>query len=434
MGRVRRRALGISLRGSRVSWVELTMWLGRMRVEGSGTLAGDAVPGRPPWRRPDRVIVGLPRRSVVFRWLERPDVDDGHLAGLLAYEVEGHFPFPADEVAYDFQKFRGRGSRAAVLLVGARKDEVARALQRVASLGVEPTAVDVTSLAATNALLFRKRLGPDEIGCLVEIDGPEAEVSAVTDGALVSSRAVALGDDAAPAIVDELRRVLAASPARRARIFVTGASADLCARIGAALGVATEAWSPGPSGVDAAAFGLALRGLRKVPLRIDLLPPERRKKTRERALTVTIALLALVGLLTAVLGLGAAHRERRALSEVTGRLAEAKTRAAEADRLKAQVQRLTTRLQFLEQAARERELPLRVLRELASLLPADAALSEVVSDWPRVQIRGSTVASPSSLIAALEQSTLFENAAFTSPIAPLGDRQGFQIRVSLKGR
>ncbi len=38
------------------------------------------------------------------------------------------------------------------------------------------------------------------------------------------------------------------------------------------------------------------------------------------------------------------------------------------------------------------------------------------------------------MIAALEQSTLFENAAFASPIASLGDRQGFQIRMSLKGR
>jgi len=417
-----------------VSWAELTMCLGRMRVGRSGTLALDAIPERPPWRRPDRVIVGLPRRSVAFRWLERPDVDRGHLAGLLAYEVEGHFPFPADEVAYDFMKFRRRGSRAGVLLVGTRKDAVARAVEQVASLGVEPTAVDVTSLAATNALLARKRLRPAELGCLVEIDGHEAVVNAVTDGALVSSRALALGDDAIPTLVDELRRVLAASPTHRARIFIDGASADLCAGVGAALGVAIEAWSPGPAGVDPAAFGLALRGLRKVPLRIDLLPPERRKKTREGAVTVTIALLALVGLLTVALGLGVAHHERRALNEVTRRLAEAKTRAGEVDRLKAQMQRLTTRLQFLEHAARERELPLRVLRELASLLPVDAALSEVVSEWPRVQIRGSTVASPSGLISVFEQSTLFENAAFTSPIAPQGDRQGFQIRVSLKGR
>lgn len=432
MGHLRRRALGISLGSSQVRWAELTMSLGRIRVERSGTFAPDATTERPPWRRPDRVIVGLPRHAVAFRWLERPDVDQGHLAGLLAYEVEQHFPFPADEVAYDFTKFRRRGGRAEVLLVGTRKDAVARALERAAALGLEPTAVDVTSLGAANALLARRRLRPGEVGCLVEIDGSEATVSAVSDGALLSSRVLALGDDAISSLVGELRRVLAG--ARRARLFVSGASADLGGRIGAALGVTAETWSPGRSGLDAAAFGLALRGLRKVPLRIDLLPAERRRKRREGALTVTIVLLALVGLLAAVLGLGAAYRERLALHEVSRRLAEAKTRAAEVDRLKAEMQRLTTRLEFLGQAASERERPLRVLRELARLLPDDAALSEVASDWPRVQIRGSTVASPSGLISALEQSTLFENAAFTAPIAPLGDRQGFQLRVSLKGR
>lgn len=435
MGRVRRIALGISLRGPRVSWAELTTRLGWVRVLRSGTLDGETVPERPPWRRPDRVVVGLPRRSVVFRWLERPDVDNGHLAGLLAYEVEEHVPFPADEVAYDFQKMRRRGSRAEVLLVGTRKDDVTRALEQVARLGIDaPTAVDVTSLAAVNGLLFRKRTRPGEITCFVEIDGGEAEVSAVRDGTLVSSRALALEDDATPVLVDELRRVLATSPPHSARVFTSGAGDELCARIGAALGVATEAWSPGPSGVDPAAFGLALRGLRKVPLHIDLLPAERRKTTRERALTLTVALMALVGLLAAAVGLGAAHREWRALSDVTGRLTEAKARVAEIERLKAEVQRLTSRVQFLDQARRERELPLRALRELARVLPDDAALSELVSDWPRVQIRGSTASSPSGLISAFEQSTAFENAAFTSPIAAQGDRQGFQIRVSLKAR
>ena len=434
MGRRQRVTLGLSLRGSRVRWAELTTRLGRVHVR-SGTLEGDGVPERPPWRRPDCAIVGLPRRSVVFRWLERPDVDDGHLAGLLAYEVEAHFPFPADDVAYDFQKLRRHGNRAAVLLVGTGKDDVARALQRVASLGVEePAAVDVTSLGAANALLVRKRARRGEIACFVDIDGREAEVSAVRDGTLVASRTLDLGDDAVGALVGELRRVLATSPASTARIFFIGADDDVRARIGAELGVAIEAWSPSPPGVDPAAFGLALRGLRNVPLHIDLLPVERRKKTPERALTVTAALLALVGLLAALLGMATAHREWRALSRVTAQLGEAKTRVTEVERLKAEAQRLAARLQWLEQVTRERERPLGVLRELARLLPADAAVSEVASDWPRVQIRGSTASSPSGLISAFEQSTVFENAAFTSPIAPQGDRQGFQIRVFLKGR
>lgn len=422
-----RTSLGISLRGAHARWVQVTTRLGRVRVLDAGTL-----PELP--RRPARVIAGLPRRSVVLRWLERPDVDDAHLAGLLAYEIEGHFPFPADEVVYSFQKFARRGSRAPVLLVGARRDDIVRMLEPVASLALEPAAVDVTSLAAASALLHGRHPPPGQTLCLVDVDGQEAEVSAVRDGVLVSSRALSLGDDGAEAIVGELRRALAPSPAPDARIFVHGAGVDLERRLSEALGVTIEAWGVGGTDVDPAALGLALTGLGKVRFRSNLLPPERRKKTRERAVSVTVALLSLVGALAVGLAVAGAYRERHASNAITSQLAEARTRVAEVEEYKAEAARLEARLRFLDDAALERQLPLRVLRELASVLPPDAVLTELTSDGPRVQLRGSTISSPAALISALEQSTLFENAAFTSPISPQADRQGFHIQVSRKAR
>jgi Tfp pilus assembly protein PilN len=83
---------------------------------------------------------------------------------------------------------------------------------------------------------------------------------------------------------------------------------------------------------------------------------------------------------------------------------------------------------------RERSRTLGVLKDLIQLLPADVALTDITLEGGTLQIRGTAGASASELISAFEKSALFENAAFTSPIAAQGnDRQRFQLQASVKG-
>ena len=51
-----------------------------------------------------------------------------------------------------------------------------------------------------------------------------------------------------------------------------------------------------------------------------------------------------------------------------------------------------------------------------------------------VRIGGSITGSASDLISILEQSAVFENVQFTSPVASRGEIQEFQIRAFLEGR
>lgn len=218
------------------------------------------------------------------------------------------------------------------------------------------------------------------------------------------------------------------------RIRICGGSPELRARLQTELGLAAEGWSPAARPVDASAFGLALKGLVKLPIHIDLLSPERTTQARERAVAVMFALLGLVTILGGALGLHAAYRERTTLSRLDQRVAEAKAKAAEVEALKAEFAKLRNQLQVLDGIAQERGRVLPVLKELVSLLPAEVALTEVALEGSKLQIRGSTGASASDLISAFGRSSLFENAAFTSPISVQGkDRQGFQLQVFVKG-
>jgi Tfp pilus assembly protein PilN len=445
-----KRSLGISLKDEMASFVELSRVAGRVRVIASGSLplpqapislsegAGEpseGLPARLLRPKPDAVVVGLSRGDAILRPVDLPSLEDKDLAGLLAYEIEKHLPFPVDEACYDFQRVRKNGGTATVMLVATRRAVMERHLEAAGRLKLQPTSVGVSSLAALNAIVHRLRPAPAELLCLVSVGSRHAEMSAARGGSLVFSRVLPFADGRLDPLQGELRRVLDEAGATPARIFVTGGSAELCLRLSQALEVPVEPWNPAEPEVDASAFGLALQGLVKLPIRIDLLPPDRRPKRRERALVVLFALLALLAALGAAWGAGTAYRERRALSQLTQQLAEVQTHAAAVARLKTEFTKLRTQVQVFEGLAQERTRGLTALKELVSLLPASVYLTDFTLEGAKLQIRGTTGGSASELIAAFERSTYFENASFISPISAQGtDRQGFQLQAAIKGR
>ena len=458
MGALVKRSLGISVSGEHASFVELGKALGRVRVLTSGTFSFRHGETRPPHGQPERVvpekakelgsipeglslkgspdevILGIPRRSVALRSLELPALEEKDLSGLLAYEIERHLPFPPEEACYGFQRFKSEGGKAKVLLAAARKADVERHIERLEALGLHPTAVDVSAFAAANAVVYHERPSSGETLCLIGLEEGQAEVSVIREGVLLSSRAIALDDGALGPLLREVQRVLDEEGETRMKIRVSGGSGDLRLRLQEELGLPVEPWNPAGSSGDASAFGLALKGLVKLSLRMDLLPPERRRKRREPAVVAMFALLALLVVLGGALVFSSAYREQRTLSWLTQRVAEAKTQAAEVEALKREFTRLRNRLGVLDGFADERGRALLVLRELVSLLPGNVALTEVSLEGNRLQIRGTTGTSASELISAFEGSSLFENAAFTSPISAQGsDRQGFQIQAFVKG-
>ena len=430
---LRTRSLGISLDGETASWVELAQWLGRPRVLRAGTLELAAGGGLPPPARRRRITLGLPRRSVVLRPLELPALDEARLAGLLAYDIESHVPFPSDEVTYGFEPLTREGSTANVLLAAARKADVANAMDRLEALGLRPTAVEASSLGAVNARLPTGPHDPDDVLVLIRVSGGGGEVTALSGRRIAYSRALTLDADVVASLASETRRALGAVGRPPTTVCLSGVSEATRAGLERALGLAVEAWRPGGAAVDPAAYGLALGGLVKVPMRIDLLPAERRPRRREPAVGVMLGLLGLVTALAATLGLSAVWREGRDLRRLDTELLEVKARAAEVDTLKAEVAKLDGRLRVLEGVALEQPAPLVALAELVRVLPAGVLLQEFLLDATKIHVRGSTSASASELIAAFERSAVFENAAFTSPISAQGtDRQGFQLQVSIR--
>lgn len=457
MGLISRTSIGINLGSEQPTFAELIQVLGRVRSVRSGFLGlpgqngaakTDATSlespdqqnrnqgsGLPSLSKAEEVIVGLPRRCFVLRFLEFPDLDEAELKGLLAYELERHLPFPPEKAWYGFQKLERSEGRARVMLLAAKREEVEGYLERVAQLGLQPTAVDVSSFAAINAFLFDQRGTRGDLRTLISLHENEASVSTVKGRVLLSSRSVSIPNGSLDPIIAEIKRIAEAIPGGPGKVFVNGESDGLTERLSEELNLTSAPWTPSFMAADNSVFGLALGGFGKHPVWVNLLPPERRRKTRERAVRVLFAVLALVAILGAGLLINTVVQERRTLDQLNDRVAKIQAESAALGALRRRSQHLEDKVGRVNGLLEKQEQVLLVLKELAQILPPTVSLTEVAIQDDKVRVSGSTGSSASDLISVFERSALFQNASFVSAISSRGkDRQGFQIQASIKSR
>lgn len=207
----RHRSVGIRLTEQGASFAEFESVLGRIRMLGSGALdldaarqsdstgrsVGDIAEGGQSRRlaKADQVILGIPRHDVVCRFIDVPNVGEDQLDGLLAFEIERHVPFPVEEACYSYRIVSSSGPTSRILIMAAKRRTVEEALARVERLGIIPTAVDVSSMAATTALLYQQGIPAGQTVTLVQVESGEATVDVFSRDVLVSSRTVPLGGE-----------------------------------------------------------------------------------------------------------------------------------------------------------------------------------------------------------------------------------------------
>lgn len=405
-------------------------------------------------KRPAFVTVGLPRRFVTMRSVSMPAVGEEELKGILDYEVERYVPFPPEETQYDFQVLERDAEKAVVLLAAARKEEIGRYLALLQEAGITPTAVGVSTFASLNVLLYNQDRGAEPLRALIDLRNGEAELGLAKQGILQYSRYVTLGPAALlDVLVPEIAGLFAhleANGGRQAgRISVAGMGAgrgDLLRHLAERTGLEVEFLQPfrriKARGVDSqaahslgVAVGLALHELVALPLDIDLLPKELVPPRRDPSLAMTFRLLALIVALGLVYLVNGAIRERRALAELTDTLNRVQAEAAKVESLKGEVASLAGQITTLETIDREEARKLDVLRELFQILPKGVTLTLFTVEKREVKIGGIITGSASDLISILEQSPLFENAQFTSPVAQRGaEGQEFQIKALLEAK
>jgi hypothetical protein len=118
---------------------------------------------------PNIVISSLPGEFVARRLLELPFSDRRKLQQVVPFALEEHLPFPVDEAVVAFARVGHEGDNTLVMTAYARKEDVQRHLDTLASAGLDPKTVTLGSLALAS-LLVRLRNGDRRSHLLINLD------------------------------------------------------------------------------------------------------------------------------------------------------------------------------------------------------------------------------------------------------------------------
>lgn len=402
------------------------------------------------------VVMGIPRKFVIFRFIDFPQVASENLDKAVKYELERHLPFPIPETYYDCQKVYEDGSNCRYLLVAAKKETVQRYLEVLRLAGLSPTAVDVTSFGTFNSYAHCGNSKSKGVTALLNLCGHEIELSVVDGKRLLYSRSVALKEGQAPA--DQIKRELEMSMmalkedggrSNIDRINLSGgdefARKDLAVAI--EFGCSCET-SPAdlPDGLSFkakdskpgdwpklyTAIGLALRGFGNCQLNFNLLGAMERKRESANGTFATIILLIIaLGIGSALLG-SELYRKRYEINALNKEIEGMKPAVFVATDIQKEIESLQAQLNSFEKLKAVDPSKLNILKELTQILPQDAWIEKLIYQKDKIEITG-YADSASALIPLLESSPLFENVEFISTITKKESKEQFRIKLDIEG-
>ncbi|MBN1830321.1 MAG: pilus assembly protein PilM [Deltaproteobacteria bacterium] len=388
-----------------------------------------------------QIFVSLPRDMAILRYVEFPKAVRENLRETLGYEMDKYMPLPVESIYYDFQVVEEQKEEGLirVLLIAVKKSIIDRIHERFKGLGIGIAGVELRSTAAANYFTVAGNSGGSSLLALLYVGAEGAEFTIIDHGLLRHSRVSSRGQSI-PAFLagefDNLQTGEDPAPLQKLQIYgdITEDPATLLppGRENVTILPLDLAATGLPSAVFIAAYGLALKGFRSFPSGINLLPPAMRKGASRAAY---YTLFVLVGLLVAGIiswGAGAVlskHFYLQRLEQERGRLqADVKN----VERIQKASAELEAQISFLARVREDKAPILSILEELTERIPETAWIRRLSFSGESLEVEG-YAASASDLISLLEESPLFKEVAFASPITKNRDgKETFRIGMKIQ--
>ncbi len=166
------------------------------------------------------------------------------------------------------------------------------------------------------------------------------------------------------------------------------------------------------------------------PYSIDLISPD---ILRRRRLWFKLEVAAALFLLAAIIGMpvSALVGKQRHLHKLEKKLAVVRLEADKLSGLRKQNQALIQYFETLSEQVHEQSVTIDILKELTELIPQDTWLRSLAIRGRKIYLSG-TSSSATSVVKALEDSPLFKEVHFDSPVVKKGNVETFKIIVDLE--
>lgn len=383
------------------------------------------------------IFMGIPRELVLMREVEFPLAIKENLRVTVAYELEKYLPFPPEEAVFDCQVIAEdkQNSRITVLLAAIKKKDLAPYLELINQMEWGFSGLEISSTALTNQ-------AADLSGSafLLAYQGENGvEINCIRNGLLQLSRLIhnpSAGESLDSFWEREFRPVkeYLSAESEPMPVYYYGKvdaiaellkkDADLAFCRPDATG--SEIQSP----VFLPAMGLALKGLQKVPMQLNLLPERLRKKPSRIQYYMLFVLAGLLLLSLLLWGGGKVIQQRIVLNQLNDEITRLQSEIKTLDRIQADSHKIEACLELLNHTYHEYPSVLEILRELSQRIPDTAWTYDFVQNKRELQING-VASSAADLIPLIEESPFFKEVVFLSPITR--DKEGREeFRIGMK--
>ena len=240
---------------------------------------------------PTTVFMGIPRNVAIIRYLDLPLAVKENLRQTLGYEMEKFIPLSAEDIHFDYQIISDdkESDYLRLLLVVVKKETLDPYLKLVGRLGVGISGIEIRSTALAEYFLYQA--GKNSAMPLAFIYSEETgiELGLLKDGALSYSKAFAENGDEkslAETLLNELEKMRQTrgeiEPSMETVICAGDRGVSLLEPLNKAAYMDAHLVDLSRTRIPSAsiipAYGLALKGVRKAGMQINLLPLLLRKK------------------------------------------------------------------------------------------------------------------------------------------------------------
>jgi len=436
--------LGVALRDSAIALVAVK----GQRVVHALALEGEEQPAallkaelgsrKIPWRK---ARVGIARSLTIVKTLRLPPAVEGSLARMVAFELERHVPFPAEEACFDFARLPGAvNGLSEALVVAVERRTVEGVLRLMDEAGLRPVSLTVAAHDLTSLVGRWSQTGR---AAWLHRVAAEVNLLLLEGQRLRLSRSLPWTD--AETLAGELRKSLALLRwDTLAGLWVSGDGAYGLAASPALVGFGPVTPPPfsraavraiADLGEAASGFTLLALAVALGPRRpsLNLLPESLRPRQLTSGQLATAASLVVTVLLGLSMIFARDYQDRRYMARLNQaiRALSPELRAVEqAGAELAKKRLLLATVKALEEGSLK-ALPL--LRELTEIIPQEAWLTTLSLDPKGVELTGQAVAA-SQLIPLLENSPRLERVEFASPVTRGRDKEQFRIRANWESR
>jgi len=394
------------------------------------------------------VVLGLPRREFIIRFLRLPAASRKSLSEAVSLQVEMYKPTDNEQYDWDTVVINEQQHLAATVVLAPRT-MVEKFTNLFSRAGYPISRLTMTQFAQLQLFLRAEAVPHDKRYLVVDGRSQDVELALLEGRKLVYSRSLPMVRDGATVIPDVLEEIRQAFSALRWKeeeglaVLVAGDLPRPIELMLKSLGLVERLKDkirqhvlPEQGGLQkywgAAAVALSFVSGRRQAYSLNLLPSEFRPARRHSRYLITYALLFANALLLLGFGFRVPIQNYVLLRQYRKEIAGVKVRAEEMKSILQRERAMREELLALDSLQQRGRQPLDALDDIAQKLPQDAWLTVFSSRKGQIELTGSAKAA-SPLLPLFQSSPQFQDVKFTGALTQdAAGAEHFRLQMKLK--